>query len=146
MKKQTKKRDGMGFSVGEFVKKAIDTVQEKPAIGDILDYPKKGQITESSSVEFVEEKERVVPVLEPVLDYDIFLKPSRLSVKGKAIYVRSDFHLEIERIISLFGGEEKSLTITSYLNNILENHFELYGNEIRKRKRIVLNNSLKELR
>lgn len=160
MKKQVKKRDSM-FSVSELVKKAIDTVQEKPAIGDILeDYSSKdvntngavasealnNPIAESPKSEFIEEKEKVSPVFKPGLDYDRFLKPVRFSVKGKAIYVRSEFHFEIERIISLFGDKDKNLTITSYLNNILENHFEVYGNEIKRRKRIILNNSLKELK
>ena len=52
-----------------------------------------------------------------------FIKRSGLTVRsGKGVYIREDYHANINRIISIIGDNQ--LTITDYLDNVLSHHFQ----------------------
>ncbi len=72
-------------------------------------------------------KRRVRPA--PV-DYESqFIKKADLTVRsGKGVYIRNDYHNAINRIISVIGNNE--ISITDYLDNILTHHFEYFEQEI----------------
>lgn len=70
-------------------------------------------------------KNRQTPV-----DYEgMFIKKADLTVRsGKGVYIRSDYHGSINRIISVVGNNE--ISITDYLDNILAHHFECFEQDI----------------
>ena len=53
--------------------------------------------------------------------------PARM---GKTIYIRAENHERIQRILRIIGKDKVSLF--SYVDNVLEEHFKNYENEIRK--------------
>lgn len=61
---------------------------------------------------------------------------SRISRKGKQVSVSEDFKIKIQKLMLFFsdGG-----SITEYVNNVLEQHFEEYDDIIKR----MFNNSLK---
>ncbi|RYX79080.1 DUF3408 domain-containing protein [bacterium] len=67
---------------------------------------------------------------------DRYLIPNRNVQKGKAVYVRTDYHTKIDKIVSSIG--EKNLTIAAYIDNILTAHFEQFNDEIDKKQQEVL--------
>ena len=64
------------------------------------------------------------------IDYESrFIKKADLTVRsGKGVYIRADYHNSINRIISVIGNNE--ISITDYLDNILTHHFEMFEQEI----------------
>ena len=53
--------------------------------------------------------------------------PARM---GKTIYLRAEYHERIQRILRIIGKDKVSLF--RYVDNVLEEHFKNYENEIRK--------------
>ena len=53
--------------------------------------------------------------------------PARM---GKTIYLRAEYHERIQRILRIIGKDKVSLF--SYVDNVLEEHFKNYETEIRK--------------
>ena len=53
--------------------------------------------------------------------------PARM---GKTIYLRAEYHERIQRILRIIGKDKVSLF--SYVDNVLEEHFKNYENDIRK--------------
>lgn len=67
---------------------------------------------------------------------DRYLVPNKNVQKGKAVYVRTDYHTKIEKIINSIGG--KGLTLAAYIDNILTVHFEEFNEEISKKQQEAL--------
>lgn len=67
---------------------------------------------------------------------DRYLIPNRNVQKGKAVYVRTNYHTKIDKIVSSLGL--KGLTIAAYIDNILTAHFEQFNDEIDKKQQEVL--------
>lgn len=47
---------------------------------------------------------------------------------GKVVYIRSEYHERLLRIVQL--TREDKVTLYSYIDNILENHFREFGDDI----------------
>jgi len=47
---------------------------------------------------------------------------------GKVVYIRSEFHERLSRIVQVIG--EDKVSIYEYMDNLLEHHFNEFGNEI----------------
>ncbi|WP_312508836.1 DUF3408 domain-containing protein [Chryseobacterium culicis] len=47
---------------------------------------------------------------------------------GKVVYIRNEYHERLLRIVQL--TREDKVTLYSYIDNILEHHFEEFGDEI----------------
>jgi predicted methyltransferase len=61
---------------------------------------------------------------------DTFLKSTECTAcNGKSVYITSAFHEKISRVV--FMLTERKVSIFDYLNNVLKQHFEDYGEEIR---------------
>lgn len=75
-------------------------------------------------------KEKVRRNYSKKIDYEeIFLInrfPSGRS--GKVVYIRPEYHERLIRIVQL--TREEKTTLYSYIDNILEQHFKEYGDEI----------------
>jgi hypothetical protein len=59
----------------------------------------------------------------------LFVKGSDLTAReGKSVYVRQEFHNRISRIVQVSG--QNKVSIFSYIDNVLDNHFKNYRDEI----------------
>lgn len=65
-------------------------------------------------------------------DYEkLFFKRAETNArKGKSVYIRPDFHERLSRIVQVIG--EDKITIYAYLDNLLEYHFQEFGEDITK--------------
>ncbi|WP_431609218.1 DUF3408 domain-containing protein [Chryseobacterium sp. 'Rf worker isolate 10'] len=65
-------------------------------------------------------------------DYEnLFFKKTDTNARdGKTVYIQPDFHEKLSRIVQVIG--EDKLTIYTYLNNVLEYHFQEFGEQITK--------------
>ncbi|WP_394336615.1 DUF3408 domain-containing protein [Capnocytophaga stomatis] len=64
------------------------------------------------------------------LSYEtLFFKQGDTSARdGKSVYIRSEYHQRIARIVQVIG--EDKISIYTYLDNVLKAHFEQYKQEI----------------
>lgn len=76
----------------------------------------------------VKERSRIRKVNDT--DYEkIFFKKAETNARdGKSVYIRPDFHEKLTRIVQVIG--EDKITIYAYLNNVLEYHFQEFGDQI----------------
>ncbi|WP_026713739.1 DUF3408 domain-containing protein [Flavobacterium daejeonense] len=65
-------------------------------------------------------------------DYEsIFFKRAETNARdGKTVYIRPDFHEKLSRIVQVIG--EDKITIYAYLDNLLDYHFQEFGEQITK--------------
>ena len=65
-------------------------------------------------------------------DYEsMFFKKSETNARdGKTVYIRPEFHEKLTRIIQVIG--EDKITIYAYLDNLLDFHFQEFGEQITK--------------
>lgn len=65
-------------------------------------------------------------------DYEsIFFKRAETNARdGKTVYIRPEFHEKLFRIVQVIG--EDKITIYGYLDNLLEFHFQEFGDQIIK--------------
>ncbi len=63
-------------------------------------------------------------------DYEtLFIKESTITARlGKTVYVRTEYHDRILKIIRVIGNNEMSLF--SYIDNVLTHHFENFQEDI----------------
>ncbi|BDU25188.1 DUF3408 domain-containing protein [Flavobacterium sp. GSB-24] len=63
-------------------------------------------------------------------DYEsiFFKKPTTNARDGKTVYIRPDFHEKLTRIVQVIG--EDKITIYAYLDNLLDYHFQEFGEQI----------------
>lgn len=66
------------------------------------------------------------------VDYEqlFFKRPETNARNGKSVYIRPDFHERLSRIVQVIG--EDKITIYAYLDNLLEYHFQEFGDDIIK--------------
>lgn len=61
---------------------------------------------------------------------DNFLQPTGFLAKsGKSVYISEEFHQNISRIVFMLG--DGKITITDYLYNVLKQHFQDFGEDIK---------------
>ncbi|MGN7706854.1 DUF3408 domain-containing protein [Chryseobacterium sp. 22543] len=91
--------------------------------------PKAGQ---DSAVEKSAGREKIKVKKQLDADYEsLFFKKTDTNARdGKTVYIQPDFHEKLSRIVQVIG--EDKLTIYTYLNNVLEYHFQEFGEQITK--------------
>lgn len=79
---------------------------------------------------FSKERGRTKRAMEA--DYEnIFFKKTETNARdGKTVYIRPDFHEKMSRIVHVIGGNR--ITIYGYLDNLLDYHFQEFGDQITK--------------
>lgn len=78
----------------------------------------------------VKEKSRPRRTNEAEYESIFFKKPDTNARDGKTVYIRPDFHEKMSRIVQVIG--EDKITIYSYLDNLLDYHFQEFGEQITK--------------
>jgi hypothetical protein len=76
----------------------------------------------------LKERNRTKKVNEQDYESIFFKKPSTNARDGKTVYIRPDFHEKLSRIVQVIG--EDKITIYAYLDNLLEYHFQEFGEQI----------------
>lgn len=76
----------------------------------------------------LKERNRTKKVNEQDYESMFFKKPSTNARDGKTVYIRPDFHEKLSRIVQVIG--EDKITIYAYLDNLLEYHFQEFGEQI----------------
>lgn len=120
-------------------KKAAPEINEELMMNLMVDGVKK----EGLKLPQVESEIMVKPLLEKPItkernkgkkvndqDYEsiFFKKPVTNARDGKTVYIRPDFHEKLSRIVQVIG--EDKITIYAYLDNLLEYHFQEFGDQI----------------
>lgn len=77
-------------------------------------------------------KEKTKTKKQEDLAYEnIFFKRTDTNARdGKTVYIRPDFHEKLSRIVQVIG--EDKLSIYGYLDNVLDYHFQEFGDQIIK--------------
>ena len=78
----------------------------------------------------VKEKSRVKKANETDYESIFFRRPDTNARDGKTVYIRPDFHEKLTRIVQVIG--EDKITIYAYLDNLLDYHFQEFGEQITK--------------
>lgn len=67
---------------------------------------------------------------KPKQDYEslFFQKAKTTTRNGKSVYIRKEFHDRIMLIAQTIGSNE--LSLFSYIDNVLEHHFNTYQDDI----------------
>lgn len=78
----------------------------------------------------VKEKSRTKRTNEADYESIFFKKPDTNARDGKTVYIRPDFHEKMSRIVQVIG--EDKITIYGYLDNLLDYHFQEFGEQITK--------------
>lgn len=99
---------------------------EQPVPGEEKQSANKEQTFEEPGQAKEESKKRKVKAPDFV---STFLKENRTSSrKGKNINIRQEFHNKIRKILSIIDNND--LSYFGYIDNVLENHFNMYADEI----------------
>lgn len=78
----------------------------------------------------VKEKVRAKRTNETDYESIFFRRPDTNARDGKTVYIRPDFHEKLTRIVQVIG--EDKITIYAYLDNLLDYHFQEFGEQITK--------------
>lgn len=78
----------------------------------------------------VKEKSRAKKVSDADYESIFFRRPDTNARDGKTVYIRPDFHEKLSRIVQVIG--EDKITIYGYLDNLLDYHFQEFGEQITK--------------
>lgn len=76
----------------------------------------------------LKERNRTKKVNEQDYESIFFKRPGTNARDGKTVYIRPDFHEKLSRIVQVIG--EDKITIYAYLDNLLEYHFQEFGEQI----------------
>lgn len=79
---------------------------------------------------FSKERNKVKKVINHDYENLFFNKTSTNARHGKTIYIRSDFHEKLTRIVQVIG--EDKITVYAYMDNLLQHHFQEFGEQITK--------------
>lgn len=95
---------------------------DEPTLDKIID--KQDEPKESKP------RERAKSLLAKKVDYEETFLVNRFPSgrSGKVVYIRSEFHERLLRIVQL--TREDKVTLYSYIDNILEYHFREFGGDI----------------
>ena len=78
----------------------------------------------------IKEKPKIKKTNEPDYESIFFKRPDTNARDGKTVYIRPDFHEKLSRIAQVIG--EDKITIYAYLDNLLNYHFQEFGEQITK--------------
>jgi hypothetical protein len=120
-------------------KKAIPEINEELMMNLMVDGIKKeglqlpqegpeAQIKPSQEKPLAKERNKTKKINEQHYESIFFKRPDTNARDGKTVYIRPDFHEKLSRIVQVIG--EDKITIYAYLDNLLEYHFQEFGEQI----------------
>lgn len=118
----------MNLMVDGVKKEGLQLPPEPPA-----EEPEKEEIKPTELAQekpAVKEKSRTKRANEADYESIFFKRPDTNARDGKTVYIRPDFHEKMSRIVQVIG--EDKITIYGYLDNLLDYHFQEFGEQITK--------------
>ncbi|WP_412468709.1 DUF3408 domain-containing protein [Pedobacter sp. KLB.chiD] len=117
----------MKLMVDGVKKEGLSVARDLTDVGEEQDAEFTEKTNEASNIS----KEKI-KIRKQAADYEkIFLKKSDTNARdGKTAYIRPEFHEKLSRIVNVIG--EDKLSIYSYIDNVLEHHFQEFGEQIIK--------------
>lgn len=114
----------------EFLMNIIADGVQKDGLNISPEPPQKQEPGKEPEKPAIREKSRPKKAAEA--DYEkLFFKRAETNARnGKSVYIRPDFHERLSRIVQVIG--EDKITIYAYLDNLLEYHFQEFGEDITK--------------
>ncbi|WP_026769720.1 DUF3408 domain-containing protein [Asinibacterium sp. OR53] len=114
----------------EFLMNIIADGVKKEGLNVTPEPPQKQEQEKEPDKPVSKEKSRSKKASEA--DYEkLFFKRAETNARyGKSVYIRPDFHEKLTRIVQVIG--EDKITIYAYLDNLLEYHFQEFGEDITK--------------
>lgn len=114
----------------DFLMNIIADGVQKDGINVTPEPPKKQEPEKEPEKPVSRERNRSKKASEA--DYEkLFFKRAETNARyGKSVYIRPDFHERLTRIVQVIG--EDKITIYAYLDNLLEYHFQEFGEDIIK--------------
>ena len=131
MEKENKKKNAPEINEELMMNLMVDGIKKEG-----LQIPVEKEIQIRNSKEFSKEKttikEKSKSKRASEEDYEsIFFKRIDTNARdGKTVYIRPDFHEKLSRIVQVIGDDK--ITIYAYLDNLLDYHFQEFGEQITK--------------
>lgn len=91
-----------------------------------LELPKEEPEDQTKSIQ--KQSSRVKKTNDQHYETLFFKKPLTNARDGKTVYIRPDFHEKLSRIVQVIGNDK--ITIYAYLDNLLDYHFQEFGDQI----------------
>ncbi|MGE8512945.1 MAG: DUF3408 domain-containing protein [Chryseobacterium culicis] len=113
----------------EFEKPIVDEDYLMNVIsGDQFPKPSNGSRKDQPAVNKQKEKARNVSTKKVEYEEYFLINKFPSGRTGKVVYIRPEYHERLLRIVQL--TREEKITLYSYIDNILEHHFQEYGDDI----------------
>lgn len=130
MENEQKKKSKPGEIDEEFLMNIIADGVKKDGLNVPPELPQKTEPEKEPEKPVSRERSRSKKANEA--DYEkLFFKRAETNARnGKSVYIRPDFHERLSRIVRVIG--EDKITIYAYLDNLLEYHFQEFGEDITK--------------
>lgn len=113
----------------EFEKPIVDEDYLMNVIsGDQFPKPSNGSRKDQSAVNKQKDKARNVSTKKVEYEEYFLINKFPSGRTGKVVYIRPEYHERLLRIVQL--TREEKITLYSYIDNILEHHFQEYGDDI----------------
>lgn len=136
MEKENKKKSTPDINEELMMSLMVDGVKKEGLqlpVEPIVEKPEKEYVQpEKLPLEKLAVKEKTKIKKTNETDYEsLFFKRTDTNARdGKTVYVRPDFHEKLSRIVQVIG--EDKITIYGYLDNLLDFHFQEFGEQITK--------------
>lgn len=136
MEKENKKKSTPDINEELMMSLMVDGVKKEGLqlpVDPIVEAPEKEDVQpEKVPVEKLAIKEKSRTKKTNETDYEsLFFKRTDTNARdGKTVYIRPDFHEKLSRIAQVIG--EDKITIYGYLDNLLNYHFQEFGEQITK--------------
>jgi hypothetical protein len=136
MEKENKKKSTPDINEELMMSLMVDGVKKEGLelpVEPLIETPKKENVApEKLPLEKPAAKEKTKIRKTNETDYEsLFFKRTDTNARdGKTVYIRPDFHEKLSRIAQVIG--EDKITIYGYLDNLLDYHFQEFGEQITK--------------
>ncbi|MBT2559806.1 DUF3408 domain-containing protein [Pedobacter sp. ISL-68] len=107
----------------EYIMNQMEYGVRKEGMKPLPESPSKAEIKSAAK-----EKSRTVKTNDKGYEELFFRNPGSNARNGKSVYINPEFHERLSRIVQVIGDDK--LSIYAYLNNVLEYHFQEFGEEI----------------
>ncbi|GEP90716.1 Protein of unknown function [Chitinophaga terrae (ex Kim and Jung 2007)] len=114
----------------EFLMNIIADGVKKEGLNVTPEPPQKQEPEKEPDKPVSRERSRSKKASEADYEKQFFKRAETNARYGKSVYIRPDFHEKLTRIVQVIG--EDKITIYAYLDNLLEYHFQEFGEDITK--------------
>ncbi|WP_268849181.1 DUF3408 domain-containing protein [Flavobacterium aestivum] len=123
-------KDEQKKATPEIDEELMMTIMEDGVKKEGMQIPRKQTKEPEQEKLLIKERSKTKKIIETDYEKVFFKRVETNARNGKSVYIRPDFHEKMSRIIQVIG--EDKITIYAYLDNLLEHHFQEFGEQITK--------------